>query len=300
MILRISSLSLRTSLSPGYPVTFRRTFATPLSLRRDFRTCPDISTLNAANLSRNDLCDFSNMISVSTPEELSSPRQLRYLRVGATNLPFPKSCKGFLYYWTHPDLPVALGSIRFRIIPEGDPSLFSAGKDLLLPNGMPWSIPLHQLVVWKGNMLRLLLKDKLVDQSLISSEYIRVFVELRLKKDSTLLRSPEESFPISLPQDSLHLHLLSEDHQAQKVAFFFKPMVEFQELVKPGQQVYAHARLEVIRPKGNRLALGLRISNVLLRGVQVDREFPLIECKAVKGRSALQSWFPNIYEIPEN
>ncbi|PBK60650.1 hypothetical protein ARMSODRAFT_723546 [Armillaria solidipes] len=73
-------------------------------------------------------------------------------------------------------------------------------------------------------MLQLLLKDGLVDQSLINSEYIRAFLKLRLKTDSILLQPLEESFPLSLPQDSVQLHLLSKGHPPLKVFLAFKPM----------------------------------------------------------------------------
>lgn len=200
------------------------------------RACPDISTLNATNLTRDDFCNFSSMISVTAPENLSSRWRIRYSRVANQNIPFPESCKGFLYYWTHTDLPAVLGGIRFRIIPDSKTPLFSAGKDLCLPNGIPWSIPLYKLVGWNGKMLQLLLKDGLVDQSLINSEYIRAFLKLRLKTDSIALQSLEESFPLSLPQDSVRLHLLSKGHPPQMVFLAFKSMPEIQNFVERGQQ----------------------------------------------------------------
>lgn len=209
------------------------------------RACPDISTLNATNLTRDDFCNFSNMISVTAPENLSSRWRIRYSRVANQNIPFPESCKGFLYYWTHTDLPAVLGGIRFRIIPDSKAPLFSAGKDLCLPNGIPWSIPLYKLVGWNGKMLQLLLKDGLVDQSLINSEYIRAFLKLRLKTDSIALQSLEESFPLSLPQDSVRLHLLSKGHPPQMVFLAFKPMPEIQNLVERGQQGQ-HSRHDIM------------------------------------------------------
>ncbi|KAG7443988.1 uncharacterized protein BT62DRAFT_307322 [Guyanagaster necrorhizus] len=287
MISRLSDVFWRISL--GRPPTFHRAFVTSLLLKRG---CPDISTLNPTHLSRNDLCNFSGMVAVSLPEEGVYTQRFKYSRVGKVNIPFPMSCRGFLYYWTHPDLPAGSGGIRFRITPEGEPSLFSLGKDLCLPNGSPWSIPLHKLVEGNGELLRLLLKDKLVDRNLIGSEYIRALLKLRLKKDSVLLQSLEESFPLCLPQGSVRLHLLSEHHQAEKVLFSFKPMPEFRRLVEPGQQVYAHVRLEVTRRNTptNRLRVRFRILRVFEQGILLDGEFPPIECRSVVNVSAFKFW----------
>ncbi|KAK0442385.1 hypothetical protein EV421DRAFT_1808786 [Armillaria borealis] len=301
MILRIPSAFQRTSFSLelARPATFHRTFVTSLMLNRN-RACPDISTLNARKLSRDDFCDFSNMVSVSAPEEPSSPQRFVYSRVANQNIPFPNSCKGFLYYWTHTDLPAVLGGIRFRIIPDRESPLFSAGKDLCLPNGIPWSVPLYKVVGWNGRMLQLLSKDGLVDQSLINSEYIRSFLKLRLKTDSTLLQSFEEPFPLSLPQDSVQLHLLSKGHLSQKARLSFKPMPEIQNFIKCRQQINAHVHLEVAQPKGNSLRVRLRILRVFVQGVPVDGEFSPVECRSMTGLPAFRSWLPSTYEPPQN
>ncbi|PBK60661.1 hypothetical protein ARMSODRAFT_965962 [Armillaria solidipes] len=298
MILRISPALQRTSFSLGRPATFHHTSVASLPLKRS-RACPDISTLKATNLSRDDFCNFSNMVSVGAPED-PSPQRFMYSRVATHYIPFPKSCKGFLYYWTHTDLPTVLGSIRFRILPDRELPLFSGGKDLCLPNDIPWSVPLGKVVGRNGKMLQLLLKDGLVDQSLINSEYIRAFLKLRLKTDSILLQSLEESFPLSLPQDSVQLHLLSKGHPPQKAFLAFKPMPEIQDLVKRGQKVNAHVRLEVAQPKGNSLRVRLRILRVFVQGVPVDGEFAPVECRSMTGIPAFRSWLPSTYEPPQN
>ncbi|KAK0215056.1 hypothetical protein IW262DRAFT_1465848 [Armillaria fumosa] len=262
------------------------------------RPCPDISTLNATNLSRDDFCDFSNMVSVGAVGD-PSPQRFMYQRVGNHYLSFPKSCKGFLYYWTHTDLPAVFGGIRFRLLRDKESPLFSTGKDLCLPNGIPWSVPLGQVVGRNGKMLQLLLKDGLVDQSLINSEYIQAFLKLRLKTGSVLLQSFEESFALSLPQDSVLVHLLSKGCPPQKVFLAFKPMPEIQNLVERGQRVNAHVRLEVAQPKSNTLRVRLRILRVFVQGVPLDGEFSPVECRSITGLPAFLSWLPSTYEPPQ-
>ncbi|KIM71680.1 hypothetical protein PILCRDRAFT_820866 [Piloderma croceum F 1598] len=56
---------------------------------------------------------------------------------------FPEGTRGFLYYCQpNPGAPLVAGQIRFRLTPGNDPASFIQGSDLLMPNGLPWSIPL--------------------------------------------------------------------------------------------------------------------------------------------------------------
>lgn len=103
---------------------------------------------------------------------------------------FPPKTHGFLYY-TAPshmdssppqhtdDLSHELGQIRFRITASDDPVTFASGKDLLMPNGLPWyTIPRAPYVgandppslLWK-----LLLHDGLVSDSIIYTHKQRRF-----------------------------------------------------------------------------------------------------------------------------
>ncbi|KAK0489427.1 hypothetical protein IW261DRAFT_1557914 [Armillaria novae-zelandiae] len=263
------------------------------------RPCPDISTLNATQLSPDDFCNFSNMISVGAAGD-PSPQRFMYQRVGNNYLPFPKSCKGSLYYWTHTDLPAVFGGIRFRLLPNRESTLFSEGKDLCMPNGIPWLVPLGHIVGRTGKMLQLLLKDGLVNQSLINSEYIQAFPKLRLKTGSVLLQSFEEPFPLSLPQDSVRVHLLPKGHTPQKVFLLFKPTPDIQNLVEHGQKVNAHVRLEIARPKSNSLRARLRILRVFVQGIPLDGECSPIECKYISGLPAFLSWLPSTYDPPQS
>lgn len=52
--------------------------------------------------------------------------------------PFPPATHGFLYYYNPYPLPEFMGHLRFRVTPNGDPSTFKQGHDLLLPSRVPW------------------------------------------------------------------------------------------------------------------------------------------------------------------
>ncbi|RDB31067.1 hypothetical protein Hypma_000038 [Hypsizygus marmoreus] len=54
---------------------------------------------------------------------------------------FPQNSLGFLYYHLDPQLTSISGAVRFRLTPDAHASSFSAGTDLMLPDGRtPWAI----------------------------------------------------------------------------------------------------------------------------------------------------------------
>ncbi|OBZ72657.1 hypothetical protein A0H81_08062 [Grifola frondosa] len=63
-------------------------------------------------------------------------------------LPFPKGTHGFLYYHSPPWLPATCGEVRFRITEQMSASKtsFRYSKDLLLPVGSHWRIPLLSII----------------------------------------------------------------------------------------------------------------------------------------------------------
>ncbi|KAK0237173.1 hypothetical protein EDD85DRAFT_953181 [Armillaria nabsnona] len=80
-------------------------------------------------------------------------------------LVFPPRTEGFLYYHQQRDsLP---GEVRFCLASASDTH---TGMDLLLPNGLPWSIPLWYIV--SAPRYRILLQ-KLIADGLVSTELVQ-------------------------------------------------------------------------------------------------------------------------------
>lgn len=103
--------------------------------------------------------------------------------------PFPDNTRGFFYYHRPKGLPERAGEIRFRKVPTDDPKMLPQGSDLLLPHGVPWSLPLWYLAVhpaftafWES-----LIRDKLITSSLVeefaktSSRWTELPVQLTLR-----------------------------------------------------------------------------------------------------------------------
>ncbi|KAI0642126.1 hypothetical protein C8Q79DRAFT_876801, partial [Trametes meyenii] len=59
---------------------------------------------------------------------------------------FPPDSRGFLYHHLPPGAPPLAAEIRFRLTRAPDPRLFDAAPDLLTAWGLPWSIPLLNIL----------------------------------------------------------------------------------------------------------------------------------------------------------
>lgn len=64
-------------------------------------------------------------------------------------LPFPQNTRGFLYYYAPLDIPSCAREIRFRLTRWQDPNCIvdDDAKDLMLPDGSSWGIPLLRIAV---------------------------------------------------------------------------------------------------------------------------------------------------------
>ncbi|KAJ7183943.1 hypothetical protein C8R46DRAFT_1344595 [Mycena filopes] len=108
-----------------------------------------ISTVNPLSLQPNDFLDLSgrHLPSIGFGAALEGPNPtIPYRSVGARRAPFPPQSHGFLYFHRDPDAAPLEGGLRFRLSENELPSSFKAGRDLLLPTGLPWQLILPQLL----------------------------------------------------------------------------------------------------------------------------------------------------------
>lgn len=96
--------------------------------------------------------------------------RMHFIHKATEYFPFPNGTRGFYYFRdAGAKAPKIAGEIRFRVTPNESPASFPGGVDLLLPNAMPWRIPLlciSQNLAYKG-IRQTLLQDKLVDKRTI-------------------------------------------------------------------------------------------------------------------------------------
>lgn len=80
------------------------------------------------------------------------------------------SCRGFLYYHLPHGAPPLAAEIRFRQTESPDPSLFPSSPDLMIQHGLPWRIPLLNLIrpddIPCDPLWAVLVEDGLVSQDL--------------------------------------------------------------------------------------------------------------------------------------
>ncbi|KAK0477129.1 hypothetical protein IW261DRAFT_1321207, partial [Armillaria novae-zelandiae] len=131
-----------------------------------------ISTLDAQCIKKTDIHDLSfykrPRIQYIIDHERYSFR-IEYatdvLNDKSKYLVFPPWTEGFLYYHPHHHHSVP-GEVRFCLTNTGS---ITTGTDLLLPNGLPWAIPLWYIVASGryADLLRKLGADGLVGAELV-------------------------------------------------------------------------------------------------------------------------------------
>jgi hypothetical protein len=152
----------------GYVISHREGSFTGRSIRFILRHLSDRS------LTTEDFVDLSGLkvadVSVCNGQERRhwDVRYHEYVKEDKTpcKVPFPTGCRGFFFFYYHPR-PASLirDQIRFRITSSRDPAFFAAGRDLLLPSGMPWKQNIPALFRDERSPLQeVLVSDGLVSQ----------------------------------------------------------------------------------------------------------------------------------------
>ncbi|TFK46231.1 hypothetical protein OE88DRAFT_1668145 [Heliocybe sulcata] len=107
-----------------------------------------LHTLNQARLDDEDFLDLSGRVERTVRSSLASGEaqfQMRYFQSDGRDIPFPPDSHGFLYWHIEFGAPPVEGQVRFRITKSSDSATFHSGRDLHLPNGKTWNIPLSRI-----------------------------------------------------------------------------------------------------------------------------------------------------------
>ncbi|KAF5377860.1 hypothetical protein D9615_006743 [Tricholomella constricta] len=167
-----------------------------------------IQTLNRDLLTASDFVDLSHLRHPSIQLHTGSA-QFRYMFSNhGIGKPFPPNTRGFLYWHHDPSLPPTSAGIRFRLVPEPDPNLFSTGTDLLYPNAMPWSIDLVKLdrqIVYASIKAKLI-TDRLVDTASFESLEKRT---ANHKWNSTFIHKLDQPFALDIASQSNTILIIS-------------------------------------------------------------------------------------------
>ncbi|VDB91633.1 unnamed protein product [Peniophora sp. CBMAI 1063] len=106
-------------------------------------THPVVRTFHPKRLQPSDYLDLSLQsrysLLVANPSDASStPRRVQMHYQTAPSTPFPPDTRGFFYY-------SADGMLRFRLAESSSPADFAKGRDLELPNGIPWRLDARRI-----------------------------------------------------------------------------------------------------------------------------------------------------------
>ncbi|TFK46188.1 hypothetical protein OE88DRAFT_1041570 [Heliocybe sulcata] len=133
-----------------------------------------LRTLDQTRLAAEDFVDITGQVtkfarSPAAPEEPTFA--MLYIKSGHKYIPFPLHSQGFFYWHLEPDAPPVSGQVRFRTTTSSDPATFPGGRDLQLPDGGTWNIPLSRIArASKYSGLRAhLLYEELITEKLLDA-----------------------------------------------------------------------------------------------------------------------------------
>ncbi|KAF5377845.1 hypothetical protein D9615_006728 [Tricholomella constricta] len=179
---------------------------TPPLKQRMKHTSRRIQTLNRDLLTASDFVDLSHRRE-PTIKLHTGTACIIYLasKIHKTE-PFPPNTRGFLYWHHDPSLPPTAGGIRFRLVPEPDPTLFSTGTDLLYPNAAPWTIHLVNLACSGAyaSMKAQLIAERLVDTTSIES-FEKTSPSPKYRWNSIFIHKLDQPFELDI---SRHLNVI--------------------------------------------------------------------------------------------
>ncbi|KDQ57779.1 hypothetical protein JAAARDRAFT_275339 [Jaapia argillacea MUCL 33604] len=223
-ILRCQVWHLNPSLTKA--TNFRRFQSThPIEHAEDHKTSKravrrisplpaQFQTLDPEKLSRTDFVDLSGRGEVNLRQKL----RFRYAPGrGARTLRFPENTQGFFYFHRPPQAPALASTIRFRITDSPNPSRFSFGHDLLLPNQTPWQLQMVSVLSTRAYpyFTNLLVKDGLIDRRLLR----RLDRPISLRRASTVLHSLHQPFLLDFSHYHFYLWVVANDEGIHHVDF---------------------------------------------------------------------------------
>ncbi|KAJ7607392.1 hypothetical protein FB45DRAFT_687315, partial [Roridomyces roridus] len=136
----------------------------------------ELTTLDPARLTSANYLDISNcegplrqQFRRVQSKQIPDPHMRQYgLHLRTSDIVFPDNTRGFLYLNSPSDQSPLAASLRLRITGSDDPRTMAEGHDLLMDYGLPWKIPILELLsrARYKNFMKILTEDGLAPPEL--------------------------------------------------------------------------------------------------------------------------------------
>ncbi|TFK46228.1 hypothetical protein OE88DRAFT_1707836 [Heliocybe sulcata] len=176
-----------------------------------------LRTLNQARPNVEDFADLTGRVSRSVrfalaPEEPGL--EMPYFKSGGRTIQFPPESQGFFYWHLDPDAPPVSGQLRFRTTRSSDPARFPTGRDLQLPDGRTWNIPLFRIA--RGSKYSGL-RAHLLSEKLVTADVLHTALKISSRRgeriehpatSSLLIWKFGQRFLVDLPSTQVTLWII--------------------------------------------------------------------------------------------
>lgn len=153
-------------------------------------------------------------------------------------LPFPLGTHGFLYYHRGDPAHLAEAQLRFRVTTDDRQESFATGRDLLLPNGLPWAMSGPALATIPNDAFRLLELKVPIDQ-----ETSKTWHAVKSRRTCTVIRGVGEEFELRFGSSNEVFYVANgSDLLKAKPAYLFYDR-RLQRAPYKGTRLLSHARM---------------------------------------------------------
>ncbi|KAJ7165839.1 hypothetical protein C8R46DRAFT_996927 [Mycena filopes] len=163
------------------------------------------STLDPARLKPSDYVDLSS----SKYYRAHGDGTYCYLSYTTTKIPvpFPPRTSGFFYYHRPDSLALTASGVRFRLA-SVEPTSFPHGRDLLLPDGLPWEVSVRAISAEHrlAQLKTLLLRDGLITKKQLQ-QTAALFPPDMDRGDRKVLHRFDQPFSVRF-QSANYIHVL--------------------------------------------------------------------------------------------
>ncbi|KAJ7222320.1 hypothetical protein GGX14DRAFT_352860 [Mycena pura] len=135
-------------------------------------------------------------------------------QLATSDVPFPPATRGFLYFFSPPAQSPLAGGVRFRVVPQAPAPnrvgpAFAAGHDLLMAHGLPWHLPVWEILTRRAYSC---LRDVLVKDELAPGRLRLACNSLSITRDSVLVTALGMPWAVDWSTEFSRIYVVAPHH----------------------------------------------------------------------------------------
>ncbi|CAK5271173.1 unnamed protein product [Mycena citricolor] len=166
----------------------------------------NITDRHFIDISKSALADINLYRRIARDQKMDPHMRQFGQQLVTSHIPWPEDLRGFFYYHSPAKESPINGGLRFRVTDTPTRDGFLQGKDLLMPHGLPWAIPIDEIATrahYQDQLLGILVRDGFAPPHLQ-----KALVNLDVIRDSNWVSAFGQSWPVDWQTEYSRIYLL--------------------------------------------------------------------------------------------